>query len=129
VMMLDIDHFKLFNDSYGHEAGDLVLQSLGNLLTSHTRREDIVCRYGGEEFCVIMPDADLKTTSLRAEAIREAVNEMNLACRQIPIGKVTLSIGVAVFPDNGESGNEVIQAADRALYRAKEAGRNRVVKA
>ena len=129
VMMLDIDHFKAFNDTHGHEAGDHVLRNLGDLLLNKTRKEDIVCRYGGEEFSVIMPEADLQTTYERAELIRAATNELNLIYRQVPLGKVTVSIGVAIFPDHGVTGAEVIQTADKALYRAKAEGRNRVIKA
>ncbi len=129
VMMLDIDHFKLFNDTHGHEAGDHVLRNLGDLLINKTRKEDIVCRYGGEEFSVIMPEADLQTTYERAELIRVAANELNLVYRQIPLGKVTVSIGVAMFPEHGATGADVIQTADKALYRAKAEGRNRVIKA
>lgn len=129
VMMLDIDHFKAFNDTHGHEAGDYVLKNMGDLLLHRTRKEDIVCRYGGEEFSVIMPEADLQTTYDRAELIRNSVNELNLIFRQIPLGKVTVSIGVAVYPVHGENCEDVIQTADKALYRAKAEGRNRVIKA
>jgi diguanylate cyclase (GGDEF)-like protein len=129
VMMLDIDHFKVFNDTYGHEAGDYVLKKLGDLLINKTRKEDIVCRYGGEEFCLIMPEATLQTTYDRAELIRNATNELNLVDGQVPLGNVSVSIGVAIFPEHGVTGVDVIQAADKALYRAKAEGRNRVIKA
>ncbi len=94
-----------------------------------TRKKDIVCRYGGEEFSVILPEADLQTTYERAELIRNTTQELNLIFQQIPLGIVTVSIGAAVFPEHGITGTDVIQKADKALYRAKAEGRNRVIKA
>lgn len=128
-MMMDIDHFKSFNDTYGHEAGDFVLKNVGELLMAKTRKEDIVCRYGGEEFSVIMPEADLQIACERAEKIRTAISDLDLSYGQTRLGKVTISIGVANFPEHGETGSEVIQSADRAMYKAKEQGRNRVIQA
>jgi diguanylate cyclase (GGDEF)-like protein/PAS domain S-box-containing protein len=119
VIMADVDHFKQFNDSLGHDAGDGALQELGHLLQAKVRKEDIACRYGGDEFAIVMPGANLGITQERAEKIREAV-------RQMKVHNFSLSFGVAVFPDHGATVKELIQAADAALYRAKKAGRNRV---
>jgi diguanylate cyclase (GGDEF)-like protein len=126
VMMLDVDHFKQFNDTFGHEAGDAVLRSLGNLLRTQFRAEDIVCRYGGEEFTVILPDTSLQLTQQRAEELREAAKRELVQLRGQSLGAVSLSIGVASFPANGATSETLLGAADAALYRAKEAGRDRV---
>ncbi|MDQ3813439.1 MAG: diguanylate cyclase [Armatimonadota bacterium] len=129
VLMIDIDHFKRFNDTYGHGAGDAVLRELGNLLQSHTRGEDIACRYGGEEFLLILPETSLTTAQQRAEQLREAAKRLHVEYRRQPLEPVTLSLGVAVYPDHGTSGEEVTRAADTALYQAKREGRDRVATA
>lgn len=126
LMMLDVDHFKHFNDTFGHEAGDSVLRSLGTLLRTQFRGEDIVCRYGGEEFVVILPEASLELTQQRAEQLREAVKKDLVQFRGQSLGAVSLSIGVSSFPPNGITGEALVGAADAALYRAKEEGRDRV---
>ena len=118
--MLDVDHFKHFNDTFGHEAGDSVLRSLGTLLRTQFRGEDIVCRYGGEEFVVILPEASLELTQQRAEQLREAVKKDLVQFRGQSLGAVSLSIGVSSFPPNGITGEALVGAADAALYRAKE---------
>src|SRR5262249_28463606 len=97
LMMIDVDHFKRFNDTFGHDAGDLVLRSLGNQLQTRLRREDIICRYGGEEFVVILPEASLDTGVKRAEQLREVTKEMVTEFRGQTLGRITLSIGVASF--------------------------------
>lgn len=127
LMMLDVDHFKRFNDTFGHEAGDSVLRMLGNLLKTQFRGEDVVCRYGGEEFTIILPDASLKITQERAEQLREAVKMDVAQFRGQSLEPVSLSIGVSSFPANGATGDALLRAADAALYRAKEKGRDRVV--
>jgi diguanylate cyclase (GGDEF)-like protein/PAS domain S-box-containing protein len=126
VIMADIDHFKQFNDSLGHDAGDGALQELGRLLQAKIRREDVACRYGGDEFAIIMPGATLAVTQERAEQIREAVRLMSGHQEGRVMGRFSLSFGVAIFPDHGTSVKELVQAADAALYRAKKAGRDRV---
>jgi diguanylate cyclase (GGDEF)-like protein/PAS domain S-box-containing protein len=118
IMMLDLDHFKDFNDTRGHPAGDKLLKKLGELLPKQVRAGDVVCRYGGEEFTVIMPEASEEVMLSRAEKILKAVREKLV---------ITISIGVALYPVHGDLVEEVIYAADAALYRAKEEGRNRVV--
>ncbi len=125
IIMVDIDRFKSFNDMYGHEAGDAVLQHMGKLLKSHVRDEDVACRFGGEEFVVVLPGAPLETACERAEQLRQDAERMSVRVGGQSLPSLTLSLGVAVFPANGESGDAVIQAADAALYRAKRGGRNR----
>jgi len=127
VMMLDVDHFKHFNDTFGHEAGDSVLQTMAKLFRSQLRGEDVVCRYGGEEFTVILPEASLEATRQRAEQLREAVKHVVPSFRGESLEAVTLSIGVASFPENGNTGEALLRTADAALYQAKQQGRDRVV--
>jgi diguanylate cyclase (GGDEF)-like protein/PAS domain S-box-containing protein len=129
VLMLDLDHFKKFNDTYGHDAGDTVLRETASLLLKSVRSEDIVCRFGGEEFIAILPAADLKVTQARAERIRSKLRELTVLHQGQPLGTVTVSIGVAELPQHGTSPKELIDAADAALYRAKNDGRDRVMTA
>lgn len=125
VLMLDIDHFKKVNDAYGHEAGDLFLKSLAGILLRESRRSDIACRYGGEEFCVIMVGAPLPIARQRAESWRKHFSEFSLDYKHHAL-RATLSIGIAIYPEHGSSAPDVLRAADQALYAAKQAGRNRV---
>jgi diguanylate cyclase (GGDEF)-like protein len=127
VLMLDIDHFKRFNDVYGHAAGDLLLRELGALLRAQVRGGDIACRYGGEEFLLIMTETSLQIAYERAESIRRQVTDLRVSYHGETLRKITVSIGVAEFPAQGESGAAVVSAADGALYRAKREGRDRVV--
>lgn len=126
LIMLDIDHFKRVNDTYGHEAGDLLLQALGGLLKANVRGEDVACRYGGEEFALLLPGADLEQTAARAEHVRRAVADLQVSHQGQPLGKITASMGVAAFPMQGTRLGELLRAADFALYTAKQEGRNRV---
>ena len=127
VLMLDLDRFKEFNDARGHAAGDALLLNLGVFLQSHTRKEDIACRYGGEEFVLILPEMSAATAAVCAEQIRTEFK--GLAAQQDYGGKTTqtLSIGIAVAPEHGLSSKALLEAADAALYRAKGEGRDRVV--
>jgi diguanylate cyclase (GGDEF)-like protein len=129
VIVLDIDHFKILNDTYGHDAGDLVLERTGELLRAATRNSDIACRFGGEEFAVILPGATLLVARNRAEAIRASLEAMRIDFDGKSIGPLTISAGVASMPPHGQDWNYVLQQADRALYTAKQAGRNKVVAA
>ncbi len=127
MIMLDIDHFKRLNDALGHEAGDAVLTALSNFLQAQVRGGDIACRYGGEEFLLMLPEASLEATYERAERLREAVKNLRVPYRGESIGPVTLSLGVATFPEHGATGEAVVLAADAALYCAKQGGRDQVV--
>jgi diguanylate cyclase (GGDEF)-like protein len=129
LLMLDIDHFKRFNDTFGHQAGDALLRALGNLLKESTRGQDVVCRYGGEEFAFVLAGASLDAARKRAELLREEIKQLNVRHGGQPLGAVTLSIGIAVFPDNADSAESLLKAADNALYRAKEQGRDRIISA
>ena len=129
VIMLDLDHFKTFNDRFGHPAGDELLRSLGALIRARLRAGDIACRYGGEEFVLILPDAAVQAAVQRAEDIRQKVQGLDVRYMDTPLGQVTVSLGVASWPVNGRARAELLSAADGALYRAKEEGRNRVVTA
>ena len=126
LIMMDIDHFKKLNDTYGHPAGDEVLRSLAALMKSQVRRADVACRYGGEEFLIILPETPIEVAAERAEMLRRAFADLLIEyAGQVMQGK--LSLGVAVFPDQAEIPDRLIQAADKALYAAKSSGRNRVV--
>ena len=129
VMMLDLDHFKAFNDALGHEAGDKILRAVANVLRANARAEDIVCRYGGEEFIMILPDASLTITLGRAELICQAVRALGDDFRSGGAAAVTISIGVAGFPEHGDKGADIIRMADATLYQAKRAGRDQVLAA
>jgi diguanylate cyclase (GGDEF)-like protein/PAS domain S-box-containing protein len=129
VIMLDIDHFKHFNDSYGHDAGDALLRAVGAFLSANTRGEDIACRYGGEEFILVLPGAVRVDTQQRAEAIRIGIQKLQLEHHGQPLETITVSLGVAVLaePAATVSADMLIRQADQALYQAKRTGRNRVV--
>jgi len=129
ILMLDLDHFKKFNDTYGHEAGDAVLRETASFLTRSIRVEDVVCRYGGEEFVIILPTANLTAAHARAERIRLKLKELTVLHQGHSLGMITVSVGVAALPDHGTSPNNLLEAADAALYRAKREGRDRVVDA
>jgi diguanylate cyclase (GGDEF)-like protein/PAS domain S-box-containing protein len=124
MIMMDLDHFKYFNDNFGHEAGDLLLKELGTLLKGNIRGEDIACRYGGEEFTLILPEGTGVVTRQRAEFFKEAIQRLDVQFHGRPLGKITASMGVAVFPDHGRTAKALIDAADKALYRSKSAGRD-----
>jgi len=126
-MMLDLDHFKQFNDLYGHDAGDAVLQEIARTLQKSVRREDIVCRYGGEEFAIIMPLASREIAIKRAEIILDRVRHLEIYSKGNLFKKLSLSIGLAFYPVNGLTAEEVLQQADMALLEAKRTGRDRLV--
>lgn len=126
VIMIDADHFKRFNDTFGHEAGDAVLRELGAFLQRSVRTEDIACRYGGEEFCLVLPQMGRVGAVARAEAIRQGVARLEIKSGGKLLGPLTLSLGVASFPDDADTGEAVLASADAALYQAKQKGRDRV---
>jgi diguanylate cyclase (GGDEF)-like protein len=126
VLILDLDHFKKFNDTYGHEAGDTVLRETASFLGKSIRVEDIACRFGGEEFVIILPTADLNSARVRAEKIRSKIRELAVLHQGQSLGMITVSIGVAALPEHGTDPKALLEAADAALYRAKREGRDRV---
>ena len=127
LAMLDIDHFKRFNDTLGHEAGDLVLRSLGALLQRRLRRSDTGCRYGGEEILLILPDVDAASACERLRGVCDEIRQMNLAYRGAALPPVTVSIGIASTDTHGYDAHNLARSADEALYAAKQAGRDRIV--
>jgi diguanylate cyclase (GGDEF)-like protein len=127
LLVIDIDHFKRLNDTYGHDAGDAALAEVGRLLGKSFRTSDIACRYGGEEFVIVLPEAAKGFAATRAESLRQAVKELRVSARGAPISALSISIGVAHFPDDGRTPEDLLRAADVALYAAKAQGRDRVV--
>jgi diguanylate cyclase (GGDEF)-like protein len=127
LIMMDLDHFKSFNDLYGHEVGDRILRHFAKTVTTCMRETNLAARYGGEEFVVILPDTDAKSCTLVAERVRKAVMTMVVPSNtDKPLPQLTVSMGVAVFPLHGQTLEEVIQSSDKALYQSKHNGRNRV---
>jgi diguanylate cyclase (GGDEF)-like protein len=126
ILSIDIDHFKKYNDNHGHDAGDIVLRAVGNCLDGLFRHEDVPCRFGGEEFVVLLPGADAGTAARRAEQLRGKVEALVVRYLEKSLPSISVSIGVAAFPEAGDYPDVVLKAADEALYRAKEKGRNRV---
>jgi diguanylate cyclase (GGDEF)-like protein len=124
VIALDIDHFKKFNDNFGHDAGDVVLKSFSRVLIEHFRTDDIVCRMGGEEFCVLLPGASQAIGILRAESLLPKIQKMTVRYGNETLPSITASAGIATVPAHGTSVQDVLQAADNALYAAKAKGRN-----
>ncbi len=126
IMLLDIDHFKRFNDTFGHEAGDQVLQSIANLFRTFFRASDICCRFGGEEFAVIMPDSSLQNAVVRANALRTEVKRLKPSCDGQSFDSITISVGVAAYPEHGLTAQTLLKAADLCLYDSKANGRDTV---
>ena len=128
IAMLDLDHFKSFNDTFGHQAGDLLLRELGQVLREKLRKSDIACRYGGEEFVIVMPDSSLADTCQRVEEIRALVKKLEIRYGEQLLGTITISAGIAGTREHGGvTMRELLHAADTALYAAKQAGRDRIV--
>jgi len=127
LILIDIDYFKNYNDTFGHQAGDLILQRISRSMLDNTRVSDMVCRYGGEEFCIICPELNKADAQKTAEKLRQIIERLELPkAKDVPGGKLTISSGIASFPEDGESAYQLILKADKALYRAKETGRNKV---
>jgi diguanylate cyclase (GGDEF)-like protein len=126
ILMLDLDHFKRFNDTFGHQAGDALLRTLGDLLKRNTRGQDIACRYGGEEFALMLTETNLEGALRRANIVRQQVKQLSVEYAGQLLGSVSVSIGVAICPDHGNTMTDVLRAADQALYSAKREGRDRV---
>jgi len=126
ALMLDLDHFKRVNDTYGHQIGDIVLQQIAQRLKRVLRRTDFLARYGGEEFVVLAPQTPADRALILAERLRQVIAESPISVSPDLQLRITISIGVAVFPEHAQNGNELVRAADEALYKAKQTGRNRV---
>jgi diguanylate cyclase (GGDEF)-like protein len=126
VLMLDVDHFKRFNDTYGHAAGDEALKGVADVLKSSIRPEDIACRYGGEEFTLLLADTSTKAAFERSERILDVVSSLSVQLAGRTYRGLTISIGVAMYPNDGETLDELLRKADEALYRSKRQGRNQV---
>jgi diguanylate cyclase (GGDEF)-like protein len=124
VLFLDLDHFKRFNDSFGHDAGDLVLQSLADLFRNFFRTTDICCRYGGEEFAIILPESSSQDAAIRVNALRSEVKSLRLQYKKKALGQLTLSAGVAAFPEHGSTSHDLLKIADQCLYESKARGRD-----
>jgi diguanylate cyclase (GGDEF)-like protein len=125
VIISDIDHFKMINDTYGHQVGDQFIVAIANLQQKHTRSSDIVCRYGGEEFLLVLPGTSMDLAVKRAEEIRLKCAELNIQHEGKGLS-ATMSFGVATYPDNGDDADEIIIKADNAMYQSKQSGRNKV---
>jgi diguanylate cyclase (GGDEF)-like protein len=124
VLFLDLDHFKSFNDTFGHDAGDMVLQSLADLFRNFFRSTDICCRYGGEEFAIILPESSSRDAAIRADALRSEVKNLRLQYKKQAVGQLTLSVGVAAFPEHGSTSVDLLKIADQCLYESKSRGRD-----
>jgi diguanylate cyclase (GGDEF)-like protein len=127
LIMADLDHFKKFNDVYGHAAGDKIISQIGKLFNDKFRGSDIACRYGGEEFLIILPETSLADTVKRADRLREEIKKMEMVFQGQILGAITMSMGAAAYPDNGTRMEELLRVADTALYKAKQEGRDRVI--
>jgi diguanylate cyclase (GGDEF)-like protein/PAS domain S-box-containing protein len=126
ILFVDLDHFKRFNDTFGHEAGDLVIRSVADLFRGFFRSGDICCRYGGEEFAIILPASSSRYAAVRANALREQTKRLALEHNNRPLGMITLSVGVASFPEHGSTVRELFAVADHSLYQSKASGRDTV---
>jgi diguanylate cyclase (GGDEF)-like protein/PAS domain S-box-containing protein len=126
VIFVDLDHFKRFNDAFGHDAGDLVLRTMGELFLRHFRGDDVICRYGGEEFVIILPESTAKDAAKRANLLRIEASAISMRHLGQVLDSVTLSIGVAAFPEHGSTAEEILRAADQCLYQSKSDGRDRL---
>jgi diguanylate cyclase (GGDEF)-like protein/PAS domain S-box-containing protein len=124
VLFLDLDHFKKFNDNFGHDAGDMVLRSLGDLFRDFFRATDICCRFGGEEFAIVLPESNLRDAAIRADAFRSAVKGLRLRYKNQSLGQLTVSIGLAAFPEHGATAQDLLKIADHCLYQSKSRGRD-----
>lgn len=127
LVMMDVDRFKNFNDTFGHPAGDMLLREIADVVKSRVRAGDMACRFGGEEFAIILSETDVDGACICMEKIREEIKALQLHYRGQPLGSITVSAGVAAFLGQGETAEELVRIADSALYRAKSEGRNRVV--
>ena len=126
ILSIDVDHFKRFNDTHGHDAGDMVLRAVGSVLEQLCDGDETACRMGGEKFMLLLPDLSLQAAALRAEALRSAVERITVRYGEKNLPRITVSIGLAVYPEDGTMPQQLMKAADDALYDAKGRGRNQV---
>jgi diguanylate cyclase (GGDEF)-like protein len=126
LISIDVDHFKMFNDTHGHDAGDVVLRGIGDLMMDLFDGGEVVARFGGEEFSILLPNLTTEETQARAEALRKKVEALTITYADKPLPKISISAGVAEFPTCGRTPQEVLKSADKALYAAKDGGRNMV---
>jgi diguanylate cyclase (GGDEF)-like protein len=126
ILSMDIDHFKKFNDNHGHDAGDTVLRAVADCLKASFRDEDVPCRFGGEEFVAILPGTTAQAAAHKAEQVRARIEALVVRYLDGNLPRITISIGVATFPQSGDNPQAVMKAADEALYRAKDGGRNQI---
>jgi diguanylate cyclase (GGDEF)-like protein len=126
VLMLDVDHFKAFNDTFGHEAGDVVLRGVAECMQQAVRSEDVVCRYGGEEFVIILPEISRELALERADAIRRSVGNLRVKYRGEALRQISISVGLTMYPEPARDAADLLRMADQALYEAKHAGRDRI---
>jgi diguanylate cyclase (GGDEF)-like protein len=126
LLSIDVDHFKTFNDNHGHDAGDTVLRNVGECLRQFCTGDDIACRFGGEEFVMLLPNTAVEAATARAEELRGKIETLTVRYAEANLPRVTISVGIASFPASGSSFMEVLNVADAALYTAKHNGRNRV---
>jgi diguanylate cyclase (GGDEF)-like protein/PAS domain S-box-containing protein len=124
VLFLDLDHFKRFNDTFGHDAGDMVLQSVADLFRTFFRSTDICCRYGGEEFAIILPESSARDAAVRADALRAEIKTLRLQYKKQTLGPLSLSVGVAGFPEHASASDDLLKIADQCLYESKARGRD-----
>ena len=126
ILMIDVDNLKSTNDQYGHGAGDVLLRELGMFLSLHTRNEDIVCRYGGDEFIIVLNESNLEGSYQRAQKLQQGIKELQLQYSDVILGDIQVSIGVACYPEHGDNVDTLLKCADNALYQAKSKGRDQV---
>ena len=125
--MIDMDKFKYFNDTFGHAAGDAMLREAGRVISVNIRADDVACRYGGDEFIIVLPGTVIEDATRKAEQLREQLKLLRMDLRDFELPEIELSMGVAVFPKHGTSEVELLKSVDRALYRAKQEGGDRVI--
>jgi diguanylate cyclase (GGDEF)-like protein len=126
VILVDLDHFKSFNDNFGHAAGDVVLKSAAETFQHHFRADDVICRQGGEEFAIILPESSAKDAAIRAEKLRIQFQDLRMRLQERTLDPVTISIGIAGYPEHASTAEELLRLADKSLYQSKAQGRNRV---
>lgn len=124
IIMMDLDHFKNLNDTYGHTAGDTVLAEVGKFITTYSRAGDFCCRYGGEEFMLILTDIHKEGFIKKCESLRASIEDLTIICGDLSL-KITVTVGASIFPDHGKTRQQIVDAADKALYMGKKLGRNR----